>query len=774
MNLQRKLLFAVALCALAACQSSEPPQSAALPPPTPGSGGGAIGAVAPVELRIDEARIVLGNGLIERSWTTHPLVRTEYLKDLRTGKVWVSDDADFSLSVLGLPLAFDNYNISTSGIQTETTPSGSVRLTMSLAPTLLGANLPPNTIVTRTIEMYPGIAGMRVETRLETIVPLVISGYTLDQAQPDGDGLNAELHAFRAGADWREPEWAGPPLVVGDAQTGTWRKSYAGTALTETAQWMSLADASDQRLFYVLERNDLPSSVMSYDGGKASAGVDLARDIIYLGPLEEQVHIGNPLGGGVGRTRIVLPGQPLQLESVLTGVALNADDEPWQHYKYLSQRMPKYPRAVVFNSNGVDDNVISTGAKDDMDFATFLVQLETAKAIGIETFVFDDGWQARSGDWCPDADVPDEQCTEPRRGSDPRFAPRFPDAGFRAVQEKLEPAGMRLGLWMSPMHFHPSSVAFRENPEWMCLPLSAGLLLLNQAQPYDSSSEAGIVQWNPEAVSRTGQKAIEHIEDRIRIAIEQWGVRYFKYDFTAWLDCVGINTVDMYGYRESFMRMLDRVLADHPDVTIQMDETNDYRLFPFEALVRGPTWYQNGSPAPNESLHANWVLTPYVPPHALGRAALRTGDLDKYPVDYQMSVALLSHLSFFNDLRNVPAEIVPRIRVWTDYYKAHREDLATFTYPLTDEDPYSGDNWAAFQTWDPERARGTLFVYRQDNSDTQRTIRLRNVPAGDYRLLEAPAETNVLTYSAEQLRAGIEVPIPTINTARVFRIESMQ
>ncbi|MDP9139827.1 MAG: alpha-galactosidase [Pseudomonadota bacterium] len=770
MNAIRVSFPALVLCALAACQSSEVPQASAAPTAAPSPGSGA----AAVELRIDEERIVLRNGLIERSWTHAPLVRTEALTDLRTGKVWSTDDADFSLSVLGLPLASDNYNLSTVGVQSETTASGSVRLTMSLAPTLLGANLPPNTLITRTFEMYPGIAGMRVETRIETLVPLVISGYTLDQSQPEGDGLNADLHAFRAGADWREPEWAGPPLVVGDAQLGTWRKTTSGTDVTETAEWLSLRDGDDRRLFYVLERNDLPSSVMSFDGGRARAGVDLARDIIYLGPLEEQVHIGNPLGGGVGRTRIVMPGQPLQLESVFTGVGVDGDDEAWQHYKYLSLRMPRYPRAVTFNSNGVDDNVISTGAKDDMDFATFIVQLETAKAIGIETFIFDDGWQARSGDWCPDADVPDEQCTEPRRGSDPKFAPRFPDAEFKAVREQLEPAGMRLGLWMSPLHFHPSSVTFRENPQWLCLPLSAALLLVNQAQPYDSSSEAGIVQWNPEAVSLSGKKAIDHIEERIRIAIESWGVSYFKYDFTAWLDCVGINTVDMYAYRESFMRMLDRVLADHPDVTIQMDETNDYRLFPFEALVRGPTWYQNGSPAPNESLHANWILTPWVPPHALGRAALRSGDIEKYSVDYQMAVALLSHISFFNDLRDVPAEIIPRIRVWMDYYKAHREDLATLTYSLTDEDPYSGYNWAAFQTWNPERARGVLLVYRQDASDSVRTIRLRNVPAGNYRLLEAPAETTALNYSAEQLRAGIQVSIPAIHSARVFRIERLQ
>ena len=42
--------------------------------------------------------------------------------------------------------------------------------------------------------------------------------------------------------------------------------------------------------------------------------------------------------------------------------------------------------------------------------------------------------------------------------------------------------------------------------------------------------------------------------------------------------------------------MLDRLQAKYPDVTFQIDETNDYRLFPFESVTRGPSWFQNGSP----------------------------------------------------------------------------------------------------------------------------------------------------------------------------------
>ncbi len=758
-------VFGLALLLVSACNDSIAPTPSTPTPPIDNAT-----EFAAVKAEINAERIVLSNGLLERSWTRTPY-RTERLTDLRNGRVWTEDTSDLALAIVGYDL-IEGFVVEGEP-QVETTAKGAVRVTTTLVPSLLGINLLPGLPILRmirTVEMLPGIVGMRSEARIESTLPLILSGYTLDQAQPVG-GVDADLHSFRAGADWREPGWEGPPLAIGDPRAGTWRLTTTGDSVAASAQWLSLKDADDARLYYVLERNDYASSVMAYESGRARAGVDFGRDVIYLGPLEESAHIENPLSGP-GRHRVLLPGQPMRLEPVFTGVALNADDEPWQHYRYLEQRMPPYRREIVFNSNGTDDNLISTGAKDDLDFQTFLVQFDIAKRMGVELFVFDDGWQARSGDWCPDAEgVDDERCIEPRRGSDPKFAPRFPDAEFQAVRAKLQTADMKLGLWMSPMHFHPSSVTFRENPEWLCLPLSAGLLALNLSDPESSSSEAGIVQWNPEAVSRTGQKAIEHIETRIRVAIEQWGVQYFKYDFTAWLDCAGVNTVDIYGYRESFMAMLDRILADHPQVTMQMDETNDYRLFPFEALVRGPTWYQNGSPETRESLHANFVLTPYLPPYALGRAALRSGDLEEFSIDYQMAVALLSHISFFNDLRDIPEAAIPRIRVWMDYYRKHRQDLATFTYPLLEEDPISGDNWAAFQPWDPLRARGALLVYRQDTEDDRRTLRLRNVPDGVYRLFEAPDEKRVLTYSAEQLREGIEIEIPAPRSARVFRIE---
>jgi hypothetical protein len=610
------------------------------------------------------------------------------------------------------------------------------------------------------VTVYPGIAGFEVRTLVEGAA--VLSRYVLDElALPDAA---PEVHSFRAGYDWRgsdTPDWEPAVSPFGGHHSGDHRVTTTGDfgeSVEEEGEWMSLSARTGERIFFVLERVDYPSSRMSYDGNAGGPVVDLHHDLLYAGPFESDVHVGNPNEAPI-RYRQLLPGQPLDLEPVFSGFASDADDEPWQHHKYLVEhRAPDWDREVVFNSNGVDGNRISTGAKDDMDMAEVVRQADVARRIGVETFVLDDGWQAASGDWCPDS----PQCPEPRG----LFPPRFPDATFAGVRDEL--GTMDLGLWMSPMHFNPAAEAYGGNPQWNCEPVGEALVAFNRAQPDSSSNEAGLGTWNPEATGPDG-RLIDYIEGKIRLAIEEWDVEYFKFDFLVWLDCLGVEPVTMYDYRESFIAMLDRLIADHPEVTFQIDETNDYRMFPFESVARGPSWYANGHPKASEALHNLWVLNPYVPGYTIGQAVY--GQRDSLPSDYLMAVALGSHMTFFTDLTTLTEEQVDTATRWVEIYKEHRDRLATFTYPLL-EDPIAGDNWTALQPWDPDTGRGALLVYRQDSSESSKMVALRGVRGdGDFRLLDAVTGETFDVVAADQLRSGIEISLPERFSARVLLIE---
>jgi hypothetical protein len=329
------------------------------------------------------------------------------------------------------------------------------------------------------------------------------------------------------------------------------------------------------------------------------------------------------------------------------------------------------------------------------------------------------------------------------------------------VRDAIAP--MRLGLWMSPTFFNPSSVTFAQHPEWVCHPVGDGLLAQNEADPESGSNEAGLGPWGP--------AALPHVERRIREAIEAWGVRYFKFDFLVWLDCLGgpDGARDMYEFHDAFGAMLDRLRTDHPEVTFQIDETNDYRLFPFESVARGPSWFQNGGPGVDRMLHNLWNLSPYVPTFSLGQNALANEDFAGQPVDTLMAAALLSHITFFHDPRTLPDTVIDRVGTWTAWYKQHRDALGGVVYPLLADPLERG--WTALQAWDPEAGAGALLAFRQGSADATHRIALENVPAGrSFVLTSAPDGAAIGTYSSAELRSGIDVSIAQGEDARVLMI----
>ena len=696
---------------------------------------------------IDETSIVVGNESIERRWDRAAFGTTAFIDKRVAEGVSAGAGPDFSIRVG--PTSIPSTLFTATAVEATPLPSG-LKVVIELESPALAA--------TRTIEIYEGIAGVRERTVLRPLGPLAYGGADLAQASVGG-GASPTIHAFRAGADWRDPNWEGAPAAIGDKHPGTWRESTSagpGEAVGGNAEWISVA-SGDHSLFMVMERNDLPSSRASYDGTSAALTVDLSRDVISAGPFEEQVHAENPTDSP-GRHRVLVPGQPFPLEPTFTGFGSGAGDEPWQFYEFLSKhRLEPYDRDITFNSNGTDHGAISTGAKDDLDFSVIQEIAPTARRLGVETFILDDGWQAISGDWIPDCPG----------NPDPRglYPERFPDCDFTAVREAIAP--MKLGLWMSPMHFNPASENFKSNPELACAPVGDALAVYNTLEPNSSSNEAGLGTWGPDAIEPI-------VEPAIRRAIEEWGVEYFKFDFLVWLDCAGQG--DMYDYHDAFMAMVDRLQADYPDVTFSIDETNDYRLFPFESISRGPAWFQNGSPTYSNLLHNLWNMSPFIPTSYVGQHFLGNREENStIPVDTLMAAALPSHMTFFSDLRAqfTPPALVDQAAPWTAFYKENRDLLGGMAYPLLD-DPIEG-GWTALQPWDAELGRGSLLAFRQGSDDATKTISLRNVPAGmTFDLIQGPGGAKVGTATSEELSSGIDITIPQKDGSKVLLVVPSQ
>ena len=153
--------------------------------------------------------------------------RTTALTDRRDGgRAWGAGRADFSLTLAG-GLELDSTAFSVRDVAVSPLARGGLRMQLRLAPRPGGA-APPGIEVDRAVEAYPGVAGFRSETVVRSAAPLLVAGATLDEAA--GAGARPTIHAFRAGADWREPDWTGPAAPGGRPARGHLARDALGRA----------------------------------------------------------------------------------------------------------------------------------------------------------------------------------------------------------------------------------------------------------------------------------------------------------------------------------------------------------------------------------------------------------------------------------------------------------------------------------------------------------------------------------------------------------------
>src|SRR3954470_10695399 len=161
-----------------------------------------------VYANVTPTEVVLGNSVAERRWSRAGLVTTALVDKRGRDATWSAGRRDFALDLAGrTDLGSEQFSV--TGAKVTRLARGGLKVSMELASPL------PGLTATRTAEAYPGVAGFRTQTILHPAAGLALSGATLDEATVAGAAPT--LHAFRAGSDWREPGWAGPPAAVGDA-----------------------------------------------------------------------------------------------------------------------------------------------------------------------------------------------------------------------------------------------------------------------------------------------------------------------------------------------------------------------------------------------------------------------------------------------------------------------------------------------------------------------------------------------------------------------------
>ena len=275
--------------------------------------------------------------------------------------------------------------------------------------------------------------------------------------------------------------------------------------------------------------------------------------------------------------------QTVWMETAATQGGFDAIASVYRRFvlKYMTQNPATRKPYIFYNTwNFQERNKWWNGKPylESMNQERILQEIDVAHRMGVDVFVLDTGWYEKTGDW-----------TVSRA--------RFPD-GLKAVKQKLDSYGMKLGLWFGPTTAAVSSRVVREHPEWR-------------------RSWNGVVPqprevWETEksySMCMVSGYADEFAQELIRLAKEV-GVTYFKWDAIAQYGCndphhnhgTEANTPDersdSYGFQlvQYMSKVADQVAAAVPGAIVDFDVTEGGRAMGLAFLSSGKYFLINNGP----------------------------------------------------------------------------------------------------------------------------------------------------------------------------------
>ena len=448
------------------------------------------GAVAQVKGN----QVLLADGRIKQSWSVgaRGQVTVSGVTDVTTGKQLATPGApEFSLLLDSAPTS-STLGWRLIGAEARWAPDDAGAAVVFRYGLAVRRGLVE---LDRTWSLYAGEGVEAVTSTLVNRTPgvLRVGKYSLAQLT-SAVGATAEVDAFHGGSDWRQDFRAA--------------KTEAGT-FDDEGEIARFEEGDGAGWFLVGQRRGGAMSRVGRDpDGRTWVGVDNARDAFDWGPVMTSPpnynRQENPAYPAPVRQRTVLPGATLDLGRGYLGVY---DGGAQQAAATFAQDFAAHEMAA--SSQTVDLNTFhpwehGPGLSD----ANLRPQAQVLKALGGEVFMLDDQWQgSSSGDWQWDA---------ARFPLDSSGVPRFVDY--------LHSLGLRLGLWMSPAEFNPSSATYKAHPGWACAPTGDVT-----AQIPD---DAGLGVWD-----MTNPQLRAYLSQVINRLVAQDRVREFKFDYVTWVDC---------------------------------------------------------------------------------------------------------------------------------------------------------------------------------------------------------------------------------------------
>lgn len=291
-------------------------------------------------------------------------------------------------------------------------------------------------------------------------------------------------------------------------------------------------------------------------------------------------------------------------------------------------------RPIVYNS--------WEGCMFDFTQRRLLDLASSAKDLGCELFVLDDGWfGARSSD---NAGLGDYSIN----------TKKLPQ-GLVGLSKKLQEKGLQFGLWFEPESVNPDSDLYRAHPDWAL-----------------TDSFPDVLERHQLLLDLTKPEVRDYIVENVTKILDSADISYVKWDMNRHSIALGAKAHQfILGVYEVFHRVFD----NRPEILLENCASGGNR-FDLGMLTFGPQIWCSDDTDPIERLDIQTGLSYLYPQSTFGThvsAAPHAQTLRHTPLSTRGNVSFFGCLGYELDLKHLVSVEEKEVKAQTAFYKQYRK-----------------------------------------------------------------------------------------------------
>ena len=286
----------------------------------------------------------------------------------------------------------------------------------------------------------------------------------------------------------------------------------------------------------------------------------------------------------------------------------------------------------------------------DFNESKLLQLAKTAKSLGAELFVLDDGWFGeRNSD---EAGLGDYNVNKKK----------FP-RGLKSFADKIREMGMDFGLWFEPEMVNPDSSLYRAHPEYAV----------------KSPDKKPVLGRNQMVLDICNKEVRDYIVENVGRILDETGASYVKWDMNrhiaeAFSPAISNQGEFYHRYIMGLYDILSRIFDKRPHILLESCSSGGNR-FDLGMLCYSPQVWTSDDTDPIERLKIQGGLSYFYPPSTMGAHVSQSPHqqtLRDTPLSTRFNVACFGCLGYELDLKYLSHEEIKEIKEQIAFYKKYR------------------------------------------------------------------------------------------------------